>query len=204
MGNEAVAVAAPIREAADTTTAGKGASRWWQWILIYPSLAIALVSAAPTWIQHFQAARIGVASRDLAQAQEQNRLWQVNLDCARVQEIQRIKTNRNVEVGAQVCPSGDILLLLKRPEAEQPTFRWVSARTLEHEASLFGVRAAYAAPRDELSGATGQRVISQRWLRQGVLKQRVRDAAGSCNDLVINTYTGSVVSRTPVSCNAKF
>jgi hypothetical protein len=50
----------------------------------------------------------------------------------------------------------------------------------------------------------GQSVLNQRWLRPGLLKQRVREASGGCADLVINTYTGGVVSRTLVSCGAQF
>jgi len=205
MGNDAVLAGTPPRDAADQGPA-RGASHWWQWVLLYPSLAVALVSAVPTWIDHVQAARIGVKSRDLVQAQEQNRLWQDNLECARSTDIQRIKTSRNVEVGAQVCPTGDVLLLLKRPEAEQPTFRWVSGRALEQGASLtLGVAVAYAGPRETaVAQSGGQRVMNQRWLKGGLLKQRVREASGGCSDLVINTYTGAVVSRTPVSCSAQF
>lgn len=186
------------------TTSSRDTSRWWQWVLVYPTLAVTLITAVPTWIDHIRAAGLGVSRGDLAQAQEQNQLWQVNLDCARSQEIQRIKTKRNLEIGAQVCPSGDVLLLLKRPEADQPTFRWVSARTLEREASvLLGPTAAYAEPREGLVAQVPRSVINQRWLKPGLLKQRVQQAGGGCVDLVINTYTGRV-SQTLVRCDAEF
>jgi hypothetical protein len=203
MSDSALQATLPVPATAEATERPT-ANRWWQWVLLYPALAVALVSAVPTWIDHVQAMRIGVDRRNLAQAQEQNKLWQVNLECARVQEIQRIKTARNMEIGAQVCPSGDVLLLLKRPEAEQPTFRWVSARTLEQEARVSLVTPAYADEREVPRTTTiAQSVVNQRWLRPGVLKQRVRGANG-CADLVINTYTGSVTSRMPVSCGAPF
>src|SRR5215468_3222486 len=144
MANSAITTEFPTAPTVETPSAT--ASRWWQWVLLYPTLAITLISAVPTWIDHLRAWQIGVSRRDLAQAQEQNRLWRDNLECTKAQEFQRIKTKRNMEVGAEVCPSGDVLLSLKRPEAEQPTFRWVSARTLEQEASvLFGLTVAYAA-----------------------------------------------------------
>ena len=44
---------------------------------------------------------------------------------------------------------------------------------------------------------------AQRGLREGMLKQRVRQGGG-CLDLVINTYTGSVQSQVPVACTAPF
>jgi hypothetical protein len=46
-------------------------------------------------------------------------------------------------------------------------------------------------------------VVNQRWLREGMLKQRVRQGGG-CLDIVINTYTGSVQSQVPVACTAAF
>jgi len=204
MTDSALPATLPVPAAAEPTTRPT-ANQWWQWVLLYPALAIALVSAVPTWIDHVQAMRIGVDRRNLAQAQEQNKLWQVNLECARVQEIQRIRTARNMEIGAQVCPSGDVLLLLKRPDAEQPTVRWVSARTLEQEGSaLFGATPAYADERaSPRTAQVTQSVVNQRWLRPGVLKQRVRGSSG-CADLVINTYTGNVMSRVQVNCGAAF
>ena len=69
------------------TSSSTSATRWWQWMLLYPSLAVTIVTAVPTWIDHVQAMKIGVNSRDLAQAQEQRRLWETNLECAQVQEI---------------------------------------------------------------------------------------------------------------------
>jgi len=175
---------------------------WWQWMLLYPSLVATLLSAVPTWLDHIQAANIGVKTSDLAQAKEQKRLWETNLDCARAQEIQRIRTTRDTEVGAQVCPSGDVLVQIRRPSGDQNIFRWVSARTLEQEASLiFLPTAAYAS--QTVVAQVPQSVVNQRWVRQGMLKQRVRQGGG-CVDLVINTYTGNVHSQVPVACNSPF
>jgi len=189
------------REAPEARTA----ATWWQWMLLYPSLVATLLSAVPSWLDHIQAANIGVKTSDLAQAKEQKRLWEANLDCTRGQEIQRIRTTRDTEVSAQVCPSGDVLVQLRRPSADQTIFRWVSARTLEQEASLlFHPAAAYASPGETVVAQVPQSVVNQRWLQAGMLKQRVRQPGGACVDLVINTYTGSVQSQVPVACTAAF
>ena len=80
----------------------------------------------------------------------------------------------------------------------------MSARTLEQEASLlFHSAAAYTAPGETVVAQLPQSVVDQRWLREGMLKQRVRQGGG-CVDLVINTYTGAVHSQVPVACNAPF
>jgi hypothetical protein len=203
MRNNAIASIATTPDTREASSARTTAT-WWQWMLLYPSLVATLITAVPTWVDHIQAANIGVKASDLAQAKEQKRLWETNLDCTRAQEIQRIRTSHNTEVGAQVCPSGDVLVQLKRPSADQTIYRWVSARTLEQEASLlFHPAAAYASPGETVVAQVPQSVVNQRWLQPGLLKQRVRQGGG-CLDLVINTYTGSVHSQMPVACNAPF
>ena len=200
MANQAIVAEGSVPTTADTPSS-RTANRWWQWMLVYPTLAIALISALPTWIDHYQSARLGVSRQNLVLAEEQNRLWQANFDCAKAQEIQGIKTTRNVEVGAQVCPTGDVLIRLKLPDSELAKIRWVSARSLEQTA-FFGASAAYAASASV--GSESRSVVNQRWLRAGLLKQRVRQNSGGCLDITINTYKGSVVSQTPVACSAVF
>ena len=94
---------------------------------------------------------------------------------------------------------------MKQPDAERVSFHWVSAKTIEQRqvSALLRPAPAYAAPRDMGVTQVSQSVVSQRWLRPGLLKQRVRQGAG-CFDLVINTYTGSVVRQSPVACTATF
>lgn len=203
MRNNAIASIATTPDTREAPSARPTAT-WWQWMLLYPSLVATLLSAVPSWIDHIQAANIGVKTSDLAQAKEQKRLWETNLDCTRAQEIQRIRTTHDTEVAAQVCPSGDVLVQVRRPSADQTIFRWVSARTLEQEASLlFHPAAAYASPGEMVVAQVPQSVVNQRWLREGMLKQRVRQGGG-CLDIVINTYTGSVQSQVPVACTAAF
>ena len=111
MGNNAISTNIPIPDTIDPLS-GQVPIRWWQWVLVYPALAITVMSALPTWVQQVQAVRLGVTRGDVPNAEEQNKLWQKNLKCAKAQEIQRIRTSRNTEIGAQVCPSGHVLLLL--------------------------------------------------------------------------------------------
>src|SRR5947208_7135585 len=117
MRNHSPAAAGTVPDTSKAS-ASTSATRWWQWMLLYPSLAVTIVTAVPSWIDHVQAMKIGVSSRDLAQAQEQRRLWEANLECAQVQEIQRIRTNHNAEVGARVCPTGEVLLQMKQLDAD--------------------------------------------------------------------------------------
>lgn len=203
MRNDATAVATTVSDARDAPAA-RAVPRWWQLMLLYPSLVATLLAVVPVWMDHIQAAYLGVNTRDLVQAKEQNRLWQTNRECPRTEEIQRIRTGRDMEIGAQVCPSGDVLLLVNRPGAGRITYRWVSARTLERDVLLLLQPAEVNAEAREMRVARlAQRVLDQRWLQPGMLNQRVRQSDGACADLVINTYTGSARSLGPVACTAR-
>lgn len=198
MRNDATALATTVPDA----RAARALRRWWQLMLLYPSLVATLLAVVPVWMDHIQAAYLGVNTRDLVQAKEQNRLWQANLECPRTEEIQRIRTGRDMEIGAQVCPSGDVLLLVKRPSAGLTTYRWVSARTIERDALLLQAAEVNAESREAIVAPLARSVVDQRWLQPGMLNQRVRQPDGACADLVINTYTGSVRSAGPVACTA--
>ena len=65
MRNHSPAAAGTVPDTSKTS-ASTSATRWWQWMLLYPSLAVTIVTAVPSWIDHVQAMKIGVSSRDLA------------------------------------------------------------------------------------------------------------------------------------------
>ncbi len=183
----------------------KSPTSWWQWLLVYPTLGVALVSAIPTWIDHYQASKKGVSTAVLDIANEQDRLWQANIDCTKTLDFRSIKNQHSIEVGAHVCPSGDVLVFIKQPNSEKGIYRWVGLKTFVKTASLLIHQSvAYAGLRETVLAQGFASVINQRWLQPGMLKQRIRYPNGACADQVINTYTGGVVSQTPVGCNDPF
>src|SRR5947208_17105603 len=109
MRNHSPAAAGTVLDTSKTS-ASTSATRWWQWILLYRSLAVTIVTAVPSWIDHVQAMKLGVSSRDLAQAQQQRRPWPANLECAQVQEMQRIRRNHIGDGGARGWPTADVNL----------------------------------------------------------------------------------------------
>ena len=90
---------------------------WWQWVLLYPTLIVSLLTAIPAWIDKYQAYKLGINSKALAAANEQNQLWQANLECTKSQEFQRVTNQHKIEVGAHLCPSGDLLVFIRHPDA---------------------------------------------------------------------------------------
>ena len=57
-------------------TSGK---HWWQWLLLYPSFAVAILTAGPQWYDRINGYVLGVASA--SQAEKQAQLWQKNASC---------------------------------------------------------------------------------------------------------------------------
>ena len=104
---------------AEKSAGGQSPVRWWQWILIYPTLAISLMSAAPDWIDKFRAPD-GAAT--FSEAEKQNRLWQKNAACAAL-PFKGFLSPSNVAVDATICNSGDILVHAVTPENAQ-VFKW--------------------------------------------------------------------------------
>ena len=178
--------------------------RWWQWLLLYPGLVIAVIGAVPTYMEAFKAYSLGVPFGRSFDAREQNRLWQENFDCAQKATFSMIINKKKVEIGSVVCESGDVLLRGKRPEWEQPQLRWVSWGEVVpsgRSALMDIVTSAYASERNNLTLAQGwpPYVLCQRWIGPGQLLQRLATPNG-CFDQVINTYNGWIIGSRPVPC----
>jgi hypothetical protein len=184
--------------------------RWWQWLLLYPGVAVAIIGAVPTYIEAFKSYTLGVPFGRSFDAREQNRLWQENFDCAQRANFSPIINKKKVEIASVVCESGDILLRGKRPDWEQPQLRWVSwnevapTHTVAKKslALLDVIKSANASEPSPLilAQAPVTSVLCQRWVSPGQLLQRVATRDG-CFDEVINTYNGRVIRRHPAPCN---
>ena len=184
--------------------------KWWQWLLLYPGLLIALLGAVPTYMELVKSYRLGVPFGQSFDAQEQNRLWQENFQCIQNATFSIITNKHNVEIGSAVCASGDVLLQGKRPESNQQQFRWVSWRKVAPSEALgkgsnaflrfFSTAQATETERLILAQARPTSVLCQRWIGYGQLLQRIATPMG-CFDQVINTFNGWVIRSSPAPCN---
>src|SRR5260370_22276236 len=88
--------------------------RWWQWLLMNPTMAIALFGAVPQYYQWVTAFRMGVPSTAVNDAQEQLQAWERNLSCQHDRDVQSVKPSSKTNYGIELtpCPSGDILVTL--------------------------------------------------------------------------------------------
>lgn len=106
--------AADDRPAPKSGSGGTGPTRWWQFVLIYPALAISVITAAPEWASKIGALVSHVDNRDLVEAKQQRALYAKNLDCTTAPFDWFLNPDR-VNVDATICESGDIYVRASSP-----------------------------------------------------------------------------------------
>lgn len=167
---------------------------WWQWILMYPTLAVAIVGALPQYQQWVSALSLGVPlGSNVRELQEQDEAWQANLDC--LARIDHIKPQAETTYGIDLlsCPSGDILVTVTPIHAPtKQVSRWIITRTLFGEKTkVTWLSSAFAqsvvAPRGAIPEA--ESVIDIRKQGNQVVR-RVKLSNGNCLDQTIDTFTG--------------
>jgi hypothetical protein len=182
---------------------------WWQWLLLYPAVAIALLTAAPQWLDRGLAVWHGTRSSSFAEAEHQSALWRKNLSCSAA-PFNWYRNPRNTRVDARICESGDVFVRVSAPDG-QTAFQWVDVDAIVAPpgGGFSLIPAAHAATIRTLAGPARMvrqagggdptRVICQGFLDRRQLRRRIQ-ARGACFDEVIDTLTGSVVGRTRVAC----
>jgi len=186
--------------------------RWWQWILLYPAFAVALITAGPQWIDKGRALALGIQGGSASEAEKQAMLWRKNLSCSAA-PFAWFNNPSNIKVDATICDSGDILVRANTPENSQ-FFKWLPLEDVVRTSGQAGlIPAAHAAtlrPRAAPAPAAAEprvfrvaqgqaMVICQRIIDGRRLLRRVQTPQG-CFDEIIDTYNGSMVSRSPAPC----
>lgn len=232
------AVAAPAAPAAqppaaDASTADSPVRprTWWQWVLLYLAVVLALLTAVPGWVDSLGGILQGVMNAKYSEPQERHALFVRNGEClsAPVQWHREPRAGRVID--ATLCPTGDIYIRVLVPDAESQLatvfdgqrFRersdFVSLDKFVSEADrfagldLFDMTAAAATlpqstPRPDLR-ADGllpvqdqyALVVCQRFVDERNLLRHLQ-VQGQCFDETVDTYTGVTVSRVPVPCRS--
>jgi hypothetical protein len=202
--------AAPAAEpkAPEAKAGSPSPQKWWQWLIVYPTLATSIIAGLPTFANLVKSVVYGFTPGLVSEAERQNALWIKNKDCLMKATPVSIRTPQSFEVAATVCMDGDILLSGKRSDADAARLTWVPMSDVvpvtppTSHASAFSIFSeAVAGERRStmLAQDPNQKVLCQRWLEQGRLLQRVQTGAG-CFDQVVDTFHGQVVSRNPAPC----
>jgi len=99
-------------------------SKFWQYLIIYPTLALSIGGSIPTVWNEVKAWKLGVNSSQLQLVKEQENLWHTNLDCIQQQGIYEADGADGVVVKVTLCPTGDVLLRYYYNDWG-PIFKWV-------------------------------------------------------------------------------
>ncbi len=194
---------------------------WWQWLLLYPTAAVALFSAAPQWVDRGLAVYHGTNRPSYAAADRQRALWLKNMPCSQA-PFAWYNNPRNVRIDATICDSGDVLIRASTPE-NQNYMEWVALDQIlgaEPGAGMSLIPEARAAtmtaglvPQSRPRTGDGARllradyepqatIICQRPLDSRRLYRHIRTPAG-CFDEIIDMLNGTVTQRTQVQCRGR-
>ncbi|MGE0668774.1 MAG: hypothetical protein AB7O49_19630 [Sphingomonadales bacterium] len=200
----------PESSSSEAGGAKGGPAKWWQWVIIYPTLAISILSAAPQWVDKGQALFNGVEDRGWEEAKQQQEAWRSNLTCSAA-PFDWYSTAENLKVDATICNSGDIFVRVSTP-SQGNFYRWVLLKSIVKDKETAALPSlipkAFAGPattgltegRYTVASAEAATVICQAFLPDGrTLKRHVSTAAG-CFDEYVDTYTGQVTRREQVEC----
>jgi len=204
-----------VREAANEDSKPSSPKRWWQWILLYPAFAVALLTAGPQWYDRGKATWQGIKGGSASDAEKQASLWRKNLSCSAA-PFAWYSNPSNVKIDATICDSGDIFVRASTPENAN-FFKWIPLDDVLRSAGAGGgmIPSANAAtlslrPQHQLLSRPaltqvalqGATVLCQHFIDDRHILRRVQTPQG-CFDEVIDTYNGSVEKRTPAPCNSQ-
>jgi hypothetical protein len=179
---------------------GDTPQRWWQWVLMYPTIVIALFAGIPQIYHWVSATTMGLSPfADVATAQAQQKAWERNVDC--LHNIDHVKptSSTNYAIDLVTCPSGDILVTLtplQNPDLQ--VSRWIVTKALFTEIAQWSlIRGAMA---QSPPGSTPERIVDIK--KQGAtVIRRVQLADGTCIDETIDAYTGRRLSQKSAPCS---
>lgn len=184
--------------------------KWWQWIIVYPALAMSLSGNVPALMRQIEAWAKDAPADRIAQLQTQLRLLKENLPCTQEAMNRASKMrNSNVAIGTAVCERGDVAIVAQRPDLGAyplPVIVPFEQLLPEPEAKaiawnrLLPISTAHAQA-FPLAAAQLATVICQRPPDAGGnFLRRIKKPDGQCVDVVTNVYSGKLVRETPAPC----
>lgn len=96
-----------------------------QYLVVYPTLLLALGGSVPTVLREVKAWRIGVRSQQLELVAEQERLWRSNLPCLQQGSSYEVDGPHNILVRVTLCQDTGDTLLRYHVGSWAPIYKWV-------------------------------------------------------------------------------
>ncbi|PSB17794.1 hypothetical protein C7B61_12880 [filamentous cyanobacterium CCP1] len=168
---------------------------------MYPTLGVAILGSVPTWLKIPSAIENGIPLNQVEAARQRDSLFSANYaTCLDSEDYDYTAQNGDMTVSTKLCPSGDVLIRFSKPDAKS-VYQFVSSESVQRSAFSEFLIPAVAAATVSNKQPIAQSVICQK-LEDGRLIRRIQEADGRCYEQIINTFTGEVISRTEVSCDA--
>lgn len=172
---------------------------WWQQILIYPALVIALIGAAPTWIEKISSAMNNVPSAK--DAREQAAYWKSHAACIAA-PFEWSKRTEAAGLRAKVCAPGDVILTHVQPVRGDEYYRWLplARPSVGPGFGLISEASAQPAPQGQPQSPQpqGTPIRTEQISKREVLV--TRQLGNECRFERIDTFTGQVLSRDVGTC----
>lgn len=179
--------------------------KWWQWVLLYPTLFISLFASIPTFYEAYYAVKVGVSFGESKKAIEQKDFWNKNLSC-KIAPLESVITPNNTKVDVTICETGDVLIKVFKPEGEN-AYEWVGVDSVGTKMAFNAglIKTAYAdvIRSEKILLASNGTVLCQKSLGSGKILRRISVPGQGCFDEIINAYTGLVESKRPAPCDSQ-
>lgn len=194
----------------------QSASRWWQWFLVYPTLAVSVLTAAPQWLDKGLAIYNNIHHSSYEEAVKENSLWHKNASCAAAPYAWYTAPTK-VKVDATICDSGDVFVRVSSP-GSSPKIKWLSVDDVISQTNIASLIIPSAQAKEfdkiqnnafppqklseyfKLAQYVNVSVICQRWIDQRHLLRHIVTPNG-CFDEVLDTFNGgAIVNRQQVIC----
>jgi hypothetical protein len=186
--------------------------KWWQRLLLYPTVVGAIIGAIPTGLDYYKAFVYDIDFSTVKHAEEQRRLWIKNFACAQDIIYQQVKTSETSLVKVGACRNGDVLIEVVAPPADR-IVEWISLEKLKTAStvsslSLIGKAHAGAVPNPDPAQSRPARSLKRLaagatkcQVMQGTTKIiRIVQEGSTCYREVIDVMKGKK-TRTPVPCS---
>ena len=177
--------------------------RWWQWVLMYPTIVIAIFAGIPQIYQWVSAMAMGLSPfANVSDAQAQEKAWERNVDCLHSIDHVKPTSSTNYSIDLVSCPSGDILVTLTPLQnPDQQISRWIITKTLFSELaqSFLTLPALAQSSPSQPARPTPERIVDIK--RQGsTVIRRVQLSDNTCIDETIDAYGGRRLSQKAAPC----
>lgn len=179
---------------------------WWQWIVIYPTLFVAILGSIPTLIDFSDSIKLHSHYDQVQMAREQQKFWNKNFECTQKSPMYWSESDDPIKIGVTLCPSKDILVAVNGNI--EPYYRWLGFNTF-NPTQQFANRlmpAVFAAelpdPINLAQRSEKTTVLCQKQLSNNKILRRVKKSDGRCFDQTVHTPTGKILKEVLVECSS--